>query len=126
MKRFKQRALSYFSAAAVLMAAGVAQADNYSEWITIDQLLAVGDEFVVYTTGASNNATNNPATCSAGVGQYFFNTGQTSAAGRELMTRTLLAAFLAGKKVQFYVENATNPCYNNYPTYTRVAVDKDL
>lgn len=107
----------------VLLVAGAARADNYSSFIIIDALEQEGDEYVTWTTGVTNNATNNPASCSAGVGKYFFYTAGLTAASKELMTRTLLSAFLAGRKVQFTVKSST--CYNNYPVISSVSVDKD-
>jgi len=41
------------------------------------------------------------------------------------MTRMLLAAFLAGRKVELWVENTSNACYLNFPTFFQVGLKHD-
>ena len=107
----------------MLLVAGAARADGYSSYVTIRALEQTGDEYVIWTTGVTNNATNNPASCTSGVGKYYFYTSGLTAASKELMTRTLLSAFLAGRKVQLIVKSTT--CYSNYPVVASAGVDMD-
>lgn len=123
MNRFKHLLLSCLTASGILAGPGVARADNWTGYGTITELVALGDEYVVHISGITNNSTNNPGSCTNGTGVYYFNTAQTTAAGRELMTKTLLAAFLAGKEVSFWVESSagSNACGTNAPTYYRMS-----
>jgi hypothetical protein len=122
--------LSNLALLGALTVAGVARADNYTNWITIVNLEALADEMVVYTSGVPNDLTNNPASCTGGTSRYYVHTASTTPEGRELMSKTLLSAFLAGRKVQLYVESAaTGRCYQvgstTYATYHRVQLNKD-
>ena len=122
--------LSNLALLGALTVAGVARADNYTQFMTIVSLEVLGDEMVVYTSGVPNNPTNNPGGCTGGTARYYVHTASTSPEGRELMSKTLLSAFLAGRKVELYVESAaTGKCYQvgstTYATYHRVGLNKD-
>lgn len=115
MKRLYVMALS---GAAALAMTSSAWAYYWSAYNTITILnTAPGIGYRVYTA-----STTNPASCA--------NTGRvdpsstTSADQRELMDKTLLAAFLAGRKVKMGISD-TACTTDGYPIYLHVQVDKD-
>ncbi|WP_437830816.1 hypothetical protein [Sorangium sp. So ce1153] len=81
---------------------------------TIDTVPGIG--YRIYTT------TGNPADCA--------NTGRLdpistiTAAERQLMDKTILSAFLAGRKVQVNVSNSICTA-DGYPTYVWVRLSKN-
>lgn len=105
--------------AAALAITSSASAGIWSVYAVIDNLNTVpGIGYRIYTTATAGN----PASCA--------NTGHidpiasTPAAERELMDRTLLSAFLAGRKVKINVSHST--CTSDgYPTYVWVQLDKN-
>lgn len=113
MKRLYVMAIS---GAAALAMTSSAWAYYWSAYTTITILnTAPGIGYRVYSA-----STTNPADCA--------NTGRvdpsstTSAEQRELMDKTLLAAFLAGRKVKLGLHD-TACTSDGYPVYVHVQVD---
>jgi len=102
---------------AVLTVASVALADQWTGGFTIDRLSMVngGDSYIV--SGAS---TINPAGCGS---TDYREVGTTvSAVSRDLMNKTLLSAFLAGRKVRLNLSQ--NHCgATGRPAYYAIQLD---
>ncbi len=105
--------------AATLSIAGSAFAGTWSPtYLQISNLETAVDGYVVYP----GTAINNPAGC-ANTSQVF-GSASTTAAEKELMSKTLLSAFLANRKVRLNVASTT--CSSGgYPVYLGVRVDSD-
>jgi hypothetical protein len=84
-----------------------------------------GYEVVPATNTVVNNSGNDPANCvpssSTHVGRFYMLDNNTPE-GRELMAKTLLAAYLSGKPVKLYVSSAAENCNNSRPMYSGVAI----
>jgi hypothetical protein len=79
---------------------------------------------LIPATAVPNNGANDPAGCVASstpnIGRFVMGTGFTQE-GRELIAKTLLSAFLAGKQVQ--VEVGSSVCSGGgNPTYGHVRI----
>jgi len=115
MKKFSVMGLL---GAAILSLAGGAWAGVWGGYGRIHNLDTSGEAYIVYMTTSTN-----PAGCA--------NTGQVhvfpsaAAAEKELMSRTLLSAFLANRKVALNI--SSNTCSaSGYPTYYQVRVDHEV
>jgi hypothetical protein len=103
--------------AAILTCAGAALADQWTGSFTIDTLsmLNGGDSYIV-----SGSSTINPARCAST--DYREVGTSVGAASREFMNRTLLSAFLAGRKVRLNLSQ--NQCgATGRPAYYAVQLD---
>jgi hypothetical protein len=111
-----------------LLVTNVALAASWSNFMVIDQLgteWQIG-EFAIWNPGVTNSDTNDPANCvpsGSAITRYSVKSGQ-DAAHLDRMYKTLLSAFLAGRKVQLNVSTTT--CVSGQPTFVDVAVDKDM
>ena len=101
---------------------GAARAEQLTAYFYIQNLdanNAGGGSFAVY---AKNYTIPNPKGCAAtGKAEVYVN---ASAADRDLMNKTLLAAFMAGRQVRLSISTATCSA-NSYPAYALVRVDAD-
>jgi hypothetical protein len=97
-----------------------AQLSAYFYIQNLDSITGSGGGYVVYP---KNYTIVNPAGC-PNTGKAEVYAGAT-AEERDLMNKTLLAAFMAGRMVRLSVSQ--NQCSaNNYPAYHMVRVDADL
>jgi hypothetical protein len=76
------------------------------------------DAYIVYPNGS----VSNPNGCANA--DYYEVISTSPAATRELMNKTLLSAFLAGRKVRLSISTASCSA-NNRPAYAAVRVDAD-
>jgi len=106
--------------AATLSIAASAWAGYWSNHIKLANLDTATDGYVVFPDAST--PLNNPGNCantSRAVGY-----ASSSAADKDLMNRTLLAAFLANRKVKLNV--ASSVCSSaGYPVYLQVSLDAD-
>ncbi|XXX79850.1 hypothetical protein WMF30_13855 [Sorangium sp. So ce134] len=108
--------------AAVLAMTSSAWAGWWSSYGAIDYLdTTPGVGYRVYHP-YSGNVNGNPASC-ANTG-YFEPFASATATERELMDKTLLSAFLAGRKVKINISNSTCSA-GGYPVYIWVQLSKD-
>jgi hypothetical protein len=112
----------------VLLSAAEAHAANWSTSFKIDfmETDAVSGGYSIVPVAGSfpNSAGNDPANCVAGtsgsIDRIYFLPGAIDVAGKELIARTLLAAYMAGKSVKLHV--SSNTCVLGRPSYGNVAV----
>lgn len=113
----KKAYIGILSVLATLTLTGIAFADQMTGFFTISSLSLTngGDSYIV--TGSS---TINPAGCAA---TDYKEVGTTvGAESRDLMNRTLLSAFLAGRKVRLNLSQ--NHCgATGRPAYYAVLLD---
>ncbi|WP_437769273.1 hypothetical protein WMF27_09315 [Sorangium sp. So ce281] len=115
MKRF--HIMGLVGAAALAITSGAFAGYWNPVYTVIDNLDTVpGIGYRVYTA-----TTENPASC-ANTG-YLDPHSTIPAAERQLMDRTLLSAFLAGRKVKFNISSQTCTA-EGYPTYVWLRLDK--
>ena len=108
-----KRSVSYFGLAAFglagLLVAGDAYATSDTDWFHIKQIQFDGESVIrVYSavTLSDDQGTdnNNPKDCTTfTAGNQYYSITTTSVETRERMYSTLLAAFLAGKKISVRV-----------------------
>jgi hypothetical protein len=100
-------------------------AATWTSYFTIDYLdNNDGAGGIVYKVYSASGNMNNPAGC--GSADYALMNTAAAAEARELMSRTLLGAFLAGRKVRLHLSDLT--CSSTSPTrpiFGAVSVDKD-
>lgn len=102
---------------------GVAHAEQQTSYFYIQNLDANYGGGGSYTVYAKDYTIPNPKGCAnSGKAEVYVS---ASAVDRELMNKTLLAAFMAGRKVKLSISTATCSA-NNYPAYAMVRVDADL
>jgi hypothetical protein len=108
------------AAAAVLSVTTSAMAAQLTAYFELDNLDAITSADAGYVVYPKNYTLPNPASCA--------NTGKAevyqsaTAADKELMNKTLLSAFMAGRKVRLSLSSSTCSS-NNYPAYHMVRVD---
>jgi hypothetical protein len=108
--------------AVLLSLSGAARAEQLTSYFYIQNLdanYAGGGSYTVY---AKNYTIPNPKGCAnTGKAEIYVN---AAAADRDLMNKTLLAAFMAGRQVRLSISTATCSA-NNYPAYALVRLDAD-
>lgn len=80
-----------------------------------------GYEILFITPLTSSN--DNPAGCTDNL--YAEPDPSLTAAQKELLARTVLAAFMAGKMVKLHVKETAGSCINNRPVYLGVRIARD-
>jgi hypothetical protein len=112
----------YLALAAFVASLGVsmsAWALTTTSYFTIDRLELTGNGYKIYPVGS----TISVGSCSTDY--YELDNGTSSDVIAEY-NKTVLSAFLAGKKVKLWVSTGSNPCGpTGRPVYTRVGLDKD-
>ncbi len=107
--------------AATLTLATSAWAGVWSSYITIENLDTAPDGYWVYAN--SSTPLNNPAGCANTT--YAVPYSSASTTEKDLMSKTLLSAFLANRKVRLNM--ASTVCSGSgtsgYPVYLNVRVD---
>jgi hypothetical protein len=111
---------SLIAGAAILSASATAmaaQTTSYFYVMNLDAITSAGGGYVVY---AKDYTIPNPAGCANTGKAEVYKTATEEE--REIMNRTLLAAFMAGRQVRLSISSATCST-NNYPAYHMVRVD---
>jgi hypothetical protein len=108
----------------MLFLARDARADSETDWFTISELRTTSsDAFVLLLNpGVSNNSKNDPANCqsSGNIVKFEVLTGSSvTQFEKDLMFRTALAAFLAGKEVKVNLSSST--CVNGNPAFAWIS-----
>jgi hypothetical protein len=105
-----------------LLATTAALAATQTGWLVIDDLVigtSMNGAYRVYPIGG---ATTNPASCANT--EYYEVSGAATSAEKDLMNRTLLAAFLAGREIRLMV-SGSGCAASGRPAYSEVLIDKD-
>jgi hypothetical protein len=86
----------------------------------------LGFQVVPETNSVANNSTNDPANCVPSdnpyISRFYLLNSNYTTEQRELLSRTLLSAFLAGKPVKLWVSETSTNCENNRPMYAGVSL----
>ena len=112
-------------ALALLAAPASAGPTTWSPWFNIAYMDnndgAQGISFKVKTDGIEFVGANNPSACSNDANKQEIVMRPTApASARDLMSRTLLSALLAGRQVR--VQISGNECIGNRPVFGEVAI----
>jgi hypothetical protein len=116
-------------ASAALLAVGAAWAATDSTYFTVLNLVLEESNAKGYTVvpqEALTGTDNNPHSCQNGPGR-FLPLSTTDATSRDLQNRTLLSAFLAGKKVSLRLSSdaCSGTGTQGYPVYFGVKLRND-
>jgi hypothetical protein len=115
---------------ALALSLGFASSAHAASWTTafqidfMDSSAADGGYSIVPVSGSvANNSQNDPANCVSGstpIDKFYLYASNISQSGKDLIARTVLAAYLAGKPIKLEVSGVT--CANGRPVYGNVAV----
>jgi hypothetical protein len=94
-----------------LMLLGAAQADagvdGWTSYFNIEYLdsssTGAGEGYSVKGPGDFTGSLSNPANCTGSLTYAYVSTADTTATKRDMINKTLLSAFLAGKQVRLYM-----------------------
>jgi hypothetical protein len=108
-----------------------AAANQWTSYFTMDYIdttsySGAGDGYSISGPGDFTGGLSNPAGCTGNLAYaYPSNTEIPAGAARELVARTVLAAYLAGKQVRLMMSGTkcTGTGTAGAPTYISVAVD---
>lgn len=106
-----------------------AAADRYSSFFTIKSIETDGDSYMIFPENLPNDAVNDPANCVPSgipiVGAYRLTSARVAAgAPRELIAKTILSAFMAGRKIKLYLAGADCVGSGAWPAYSGVQLDR--
>jgi hypothetical protein len=111
-----------FAAALFGLAPSSNAAVGWSQLFTIQRLETSSSDFFVEPLELANNATNDPNNCQTTgsfVTGYRIATSGLTAEARELAAKTLLAAFMGGRKVELHISST---CSGTIPVFTLVGL----
>ena len=99
---------------------GSAWAVNWSGSKTIQELRQSfqKDAYEVTLTTALSGPNDNPANCTDNTTAEM--DVAVTASQKDLMNRTLLSAYLAGKNIRLHIKESAGACQNNRPIYEGV------
>ena len=115
----------------VFLSAAEAHAASWSVRFKIDVLdtdHAGGGYSIIPVAGSvANNSQNDPANCVSGtapIDRFYLLAANLDQPGKDVVARTLLAAYLAGKPVALNVSSVS--CVSGRPAYGNVAIAPSL
>jgi hypothetical protein len=115
----------------VLISAAEAHAASWSVRFKIDFMdtdhVGGGYTIVPLAGSVANNSQNDPANCVSGtapIDRFYLLAANLDQPGKDVVARTLLAAYLAGKPVSLNVSSVT--CVSGRPAYGNVAIAGSL
>jgi hypothetical protein len=117
MKNWIKSLIAGTALLSVTATAMAASTTNYFYIMNLDAITSSGGGYVVYS---KDYTMPNPAGCAnSGKAEVYKS---ATAEERELMNKTLLASFMAGRQVKLSLSTSTCSI-NNYPAYHMVRVD---
>lgn len=121
----KRKAFILSAAATISTIAGMAWATNSSDYFVIKNILSDGStDLYVYPEAITDNSNNDPANCGNPITRYAVSSALAEEA-KDRLHKTLLSAFLAGKKVSVRIQETGTACSGTSPIIIGAWVDKN-
>lgn len=121
-------ALSF--AATLAFGAADASAHTWTSYFSMDYIdtstLGIGEGYSISGPGDFEGALSNPKNCDSKAYAYLSTSEITSATERELMKKTILSAYLSGRRIRLLMSSSKctgNSGTSGAPMYLAVAVE---